>query len=345
MGISDIVFKSYAERVEGGIDSTIILGKNLSVSHLNLLEAFNNGKLEIDEILLQQPYVFVSREARGKKPSSNTNQKEQGMSAEALFNWVNPVTVASIRVVDGEADYAQRLNEVSNFQKLQGFSVDIEQLDLRPETLRKTEQIIPVENITLKATNYKFQSPDSIYTVTLDSLFYGSKRKSLTAQFFRLSPDYALHHLRVENEIENAYSNLFEISTDQFSITDFDLITAYNTDSYLFGEIVLSSPEVAIIQDKKVVRYQHRVDTLNERSEKKQKARGGKGNAEKQNNNPETLDESLQNRIDKYVDLFKIDALRIEEAKFLVSNPKRRQYQVKSGTRLFIFADRKFPIR
>ena len=317
LSIRDFVFKSYAERVEGGIDSTIILGKNLSVSHLNLLEAFNNGKLEIDEILLQRPYVFVSREARGNKPSSPTNKNTQGMSAEALFKWVNPITVSSIRVVDGEADYAQRLNEVLNFQRLQGFSVDIEQLDLRPETLRKTEQIIPVENITLKATNYKFQSPDSIYTVTLDSLFYGSKRKYLTAQFFELSPDYALHHYRVENEIENAYSNLFEISTDQFSITDFDLITAYNTDSYLFGEIVLSSPEVAIIQDKKVVRYQHRMDTVNKRFGEKRKASGEKDSAEKENNNPETLNESLQNQIDKYVDLFKIDALRIEEAKFL----------------------------
>ncbi len=316
--IYDIHFKSFSDGEDKKADSMIIAGKSLSVSNLNIVKAFNKGYLNIEEILVKSPDVFVSRRAKSGESTSEVSNTTKKMPGKEIFEWINPITVKSIKIVDGEAGYAQRVSEATNFQTLEGFSVEIQQLNLRPETIRKAENIIPVENIVIKANNYKFQSPDSIYTLQLDSLFYGSKRKFLTAQYFQLTPDYELHNYRVENVVENAHRNLFQISTDQFKINDFDLIKAYNNDKYAFGEVILRTPELAILQDKNVENDQQKNDSTEQQSEPSKK------NSDKtSSNNKDALEKSVQEQIDKYVDIFKIETFRIEDAKFLFEIQKK----------------------
>ncbi len=312
LAIRDIQFESFSESEGTKSDSIVIAGESLSVSDLNLVKAFNRGHLEIEEILVKSPDVFVSREAQTEKPTSKVSNKNNKVPGGQIFQWINPITVKSIKIVDGEAGYAQRVSEATNFQTLEGFSVEIQQLNLRPETIRKAENIIPVENIVIKANNYKFQSPDSIYTLKLDSLFYGSKRNYLTAQHFQLSPDYELHNYRVENDVKKAHRNLFRISTDQFKVNDFDLIKAYNNDRYAFGEVILNSPELAILQDKNVEKYEQKNNTSEQHSEpaKKNKDKASKSSRD-------ALEKSVQKQIDEYIDIFKIEAFRIEDAHFL----------------------------
>lgn len=302
--INNVQYESHPEYSKNKADSLVLSSKRFSVSNLDIVSAFNRGYLKIDEILLQSPQVHVSKGKKQNNSSSKENKKSQKMPGEAVFKWLNPITVESIRIVNGEADYMETLGDATNFQNLKEFSVEVKQLELSPEKMKNIEEVIPVENILVQADNYTFYSPDSIYTITLDSLFYGSQKGELTAQYFQMRPDYELHKYRVKNNIKASHRNLFSISTDQFSIKRFDLVKAYNTGQYKFGEVLLKSPELSMLQDKKVKNYQQKVDSADEQS------------SEQKENKEEPIDESLQKQINEYVDIFKIDSFRIEDAKF-----------------------------
>ncbi len=312
--VKNIEYKSFSKQDDENPDSISISGISLSISDLDFVNAFNKGNLQIDEILVKNPDVFVSREAKNQTSSTESNFKVQKVTGK-IFDWINPIIVKSIKVQNGEARYAQRVSGATNFQTLEDFSVEIQKLNLSPEKIKKAESIIPVENIVIKANNYKFQSPDSIYTLQLDSLYYGSKRKFLTAQYFQLKPDYELHDYRVQHGKENVHRNLFHISTDNFKIHDFDLIEAYNNDKYAFGQVILNSPELAILQDKNVEKDQPK----NKNTEKKP----DKNRDKTTNKNPDLLEKSLQNQINEYVDIFSIEAFRIEDANFLFEIHKK----------------------
>ncbi|MBK6266898.1 hypothetical protein JKA74_17780 [Marivirga sp. S37H4] len=314
--INNIQYESRPELPINKADSLIISAGHFSISNFNIVEAFNKGSLQMGEILLQSPDIYVSRGIKPKQTNSEESQSSETIPGEEIFQWINPISVESIRIVDGTADYIERLADVTNFQNLQGFLVEVNQLKLTPENIKNTENIIPVDNIIVKAKNYTFHSPDSIYTVTLDSLFYASDEGNLKANHFQLRPDYKLHEYRVENEIDNSHRNLFEISSDQFSIKKFDLINAYNTGLYTFGEVLLTAPDVSILQNKQVVNYQQKMDSIGQQSNEKQQSKDSENL--KQDNTEEKIDEDIQKQIDEYVSIFKIDSLRIEEGKFLL---------------------------
>ncbi len=315
--ISDLQFKSHPKLPLNEADSIIISVGNFSISNFDVVGAFNKGSMQIKEILLQSPDIYVSRGISPEQSDAGENKGPQKTPGEELFKWINPITVESIKIVDGKADYIERLADITNFQNLEGFLVEVKQLELSPETIKNTENIIPVGNIKVKAKNYIFHSPDSIYTFTLDSLYYSSDKGNLTAQLFQLSPDFELHTRNVNKDIENSHRNLFNISAKEFNIKQFDLVSAYNTGHYTFGEVLLSSPEVSILQDKEVVNYQAKMDSINQQSNKKKTDNGKPAILKEDKKKEKKLEEDIQKQIDKYVGIFKIDSLRIEDANFV----------------------------
>ncbi|GAA5038019.1 hypothetical protein GCM10011506_35500 [Marivirga lumbricoides] len=319
-GINHIQLKNFSTQNGLEKDSLTASLKNLSIANIDLVEAFNKSKLEIEEILIQQPDLFVSREIKKDTSSSDKNKEAQELPGKSIFNFLNPITVNAIRIEKGEAKYAERLQHVTNFQKLKNFTIEVQKLNLSPKSIKNIEETIPVENILINAENYTFNFPDSIYTITLDSLFYTSKNTNLIAKQFQMSPDYQLHKYRVQDDIKNAHRNLFEISTNQFSISNIDLIDAYKTGNYRFGEVLLKSPELTILQDKNVV---------NSKQEEDSKSSNQEGQ-ETDKSNGETLSASMQQQINEYIDVFTIDSLNIEDARFsfdILKNGSIRQSQ------------------
>lgn len=310
LNVNNIFFKSRSAKESKETDSIEINVSTFSISDFDLVNAYRKGELNIKEVLLKSPEINVSRGLKLEKSIAETEKKETTSAAtqKEIFKWINPITIESIKLVDGTADYKERLDDITNFQNLQGFLIEINKLKLTPENINNTKNILPVENVLLKAKNYTFHSPDSMYTVKLDSLFYSSKKKNLTANLFELIPDYDLQNQTIKQNIENAHANLFKITANQFTVEKFDLINAFNTGKYTFGEVLLESPELSILQNKKVLNYQQKT---------KSDAQKSKSIIEKENNNKEKINKDIQNQIDKYVGIFAIDRIRITDANFL----------------------------
>ncbi|GAB3526012.1 hypothetical protein GCM10027443_00800 [Pontibacter brevis] len=287
------------------------------ITGLNVIRAMNSGSMAIDQMTLSQPDVVITMD-RDVEASGN----EQGQATAMLFSFFDPVTVNAIHLEDGTFTYREKREDIFRTQKLEHASVTVTALHLSPEALSDLDNALPMEELALTASDFTYQTPDSVYTITLDSLAYSSSKQVLTARLFEVTSDREVHERIKEENFEEASSNLFDITAEKFQMTGFDLIRSYETGRYTMAEVLLREPEVAILQDRNVVK---------ERSEE---AGANEGNATDEANGGQEEDtgntsgtalagaagnsgeNQAMQQVNEFVDAFRVGRIRVEDGRF-----------------------------
>jgi hypothetical protein len=219
------------------------------VRGLDLIGDLNSGRLAIDEILLSEPQIALLQD-RDVLPGTPDQDPQE--ASKVLFELFDPITVKTIWIEEGTVSYREKRDAVVRTQQLEQVSVSVSGLHLNPEALSSLEEALPLEDIRLTASDYSYRSPDSLYTIRLDSLHYSSRLQQLTARLFDVSYDPEVHAQRKAKNLAGASRNLFDIQARQFSISGFDLVRAYNSGVYHMEEMLLKNPQVSILQDQNV---------------------------------------------------------------------------------------------
>jgi hypothetical protein len=293
------------------------------ITELDIIQAMNSGRMDIDQITLREPELAITMDRDTVKNSSQKSKQQQ--ATDMLFRFFNPLTVNTIRMEDGTFTYREKRDEIIRTQLLEQVSTTVTGLNLSPGKIAHLGEEIPIEEMVLTASDYTYQSPDSVYTISLDSLHYSSREEVLTARLFNVSPDREAHEQLKKENIEEASSNLFNVSARKFRISGFDLIRSYETGRFNINEMVLTQPEVAILQDKNV-KEQRKGEALQktekeeesgttEQTGKKEKAERATGIARAKGGENNNQNQALQQVAD-IVETFRIDRLRVEDGYF-----------------------------
>ncbi|MCC9138970.1 hypothetical protein ACFSKU_14750 [Pontibacter silvestris] len=288
------------------------------VTGLNVIRAMNSGSMAIDQMTLSQPDVVVTMD-RDVEASGN----EQGQATAMLFSFFDPVTVNAIHLEDGTFTYREKREDIFRTQKLEHASVTVTALHLSPEALSDLDNALPMEELALTASDFTYQTPDSVYTITLDSLAYSSSKQVLTARLFEVTSDKEAHERIKEENFEKTSSNLFDIAANKFQMTGFDLIRSYETGRYTMAEVILTEPEVAILQDRNVVE---------ERSEEEADASEGNDTDEENGGQEEDTENTsgtalagaagdngenkAMQQVSEFVETFRVGRIRVEDGRF-----------------------------
>jgi hypothetical protein len=221
--------------------------KSLQITGLDLIRGLNTGRLEADRLVLRQPEVamLLDREVA----ESNGGQQEAG---KALFELVDLISVNTIRLEDGAFTFNEKLESVTRTHLLEHATATVTGLTLTPDSFASLNDSLPMQELTLLATDYTFRSTDSLYTIRLDSLHYSSRQQELVARTFQVNADREVNERLKATSPELASHNLINISAKKTRIAGFDLIHAYATGHYHMDRLLLAGPEVAIRQDHSV---------------------------------------------------------------------------------------------
>lgn len=219
------------------------------VTGLDIIEALNKGRLQIDQLILREPELAITRDRDVAAPASDQSKQQVGLD---VFELVDPITINTLRLEDGTFIYREKRDEIRRTHLLEHASATLKDVRIGPERIDELEEAIPIKEIVLTARDYTYQSPDSIYTITLDSLHYTSRQQLLTARRFDVVADKEMHQQLKEKNLAQASRNLFDISAEKYQISGLDLIKAYNTGNFLMQEMLLTEPQVSILQDRNV---------------------------------------------------------------------------------------------
>ncbi|GAB3196915.1 hypothetical protein ABID22_002162 [Pontibacter aydingkolensis] len=219
----------------------------LQVTGLNLVKAFNTGRLEADHLLLRQPDVAILLDRKVAVSESG----KQG-AGEGLFKYLDIVSVKTVRLEDGSFTFNEKLEPVMRTHLLEHATATITGFQLTSASFANLSQALPMEEMTLLAKNYTYRTTDSLYTIRLDSLHYSSRQQEVVAHTFTVSADREVNERLKAEHPELASRNLIDISSERSRITGFNLIHAYATGQYHMIKLLLSGPRVTILQDHSV---------------------------------------------------------------------------------------------
>lgn len=221
---------------------------SLQITGLDLIRSLNSGRLEADRLVLRQPDIAMLLD-RQVSESSGSGQQQGG---KALFEMVELISVNTIRLEDGSFTFSEKLRPVMRTHLLEHANVTVSGFELNPESFANLNDTLPMEELTLEATDYTYRSTDSLYTIRLDSLHYSSRQQELVARTLEVRADREMNERLKVSEPDLASHNLINISAKRSLITGFDLIHAYATGQYHMDRLLLAGPEVTILQDHRV---------------------------------------------------------------------------------------------
>ncbi|WP_299708418.1 hypothetical protein [uncultured Pontibacter sp.] len=220
---------------------------SLRITGLDLISAMNTGRLQADRLVLRQPDVAMLLDRQVTESSSG--QQDAG---KALFEMLDLISVNTIRLEDGSFTFSEKLRPVMRTHQLEHATATISKFELTPKSFKNLNDTLPMEELTLEATDYTYRSTDSLYTIRLDSLHYSSRQQELVARTLEVNADREVNERLKVNRPELASHNLINISAKRSRITGFNLIHAYATGKYHMDRLLLAGPEVTILQDQNV---------------------------------------------------------------------------------------------
>ncbi|AHM62915.1 hypothetical protein D770_23350 [Flammeovirgaceae bacterium 311] len=290
------------------------------ITNLDIIRAMNAGRMDIDEITLRQPELAITMD-RDVEESSPQNG-EQEPATDVLFSFFSPVTVNAIRLENGTFTYREKRDEIIRTQLLEHVSTTVSGLHLSPEKMDGLDEELPLEEMVLTAGNYSYQSPDSLYTITLDSLHYSSREETLTARLFEVDSDREMHEQIKAENFEEASRNLFDITAESFRITGFDLVRSYETGRFNMTEMVLTQPEIAILQDKNVVdrrdgeEPEEETNTAGDRDESEEDQEENTSEGIQADSSQAAGENGALEQVNEIVETFRVERIRVEDGYF-----------------------------
>ena len=282
------------EVTEAGSDLYDVSASLFRVTGLDLIKAINTEQLALDELVLKQPLVAIFQD---KDAADQASGQGQSAAMQGLFKLVSPITINTVRLQDGTFVLRQKQDTIVRTQLLEHLTARLEGVKLNPDQLSSLRQSLPVQAISFTASDYTYRSPNGIYTITLDSLEYESDQQLLTARIFNVDVDTKAHERLKLIQPEEANRNLFDISAQKLVVTGLNLVQAYESGRFNMEEVLLTEPEVTIIQDQNIADQQPQ---------------------EKAEKDASTESKTLE-QVAKIVETFRIENLRIKDGTFKVS--------------------------
>lgn len=303
-----------------------IAARELNVAGLDMIKAINTRRLDVGAVVLQHPSVEM---VQNRDLAPDTNAAHKKSNNKSLFGGLIAISATSILLDEGSFTFHEKQHGVIRSQLLEEVSVKVSELFLTARHLENPEGALPVQELTLTAKDYTYHSPDSIYTITLDNMHYSSRAQQLTAALFEVATDKEAHEKLKASNPERASRNLFDITARNFSISGFDLIRAYETGQFHMAEMVLTEPEVKILQDQEVPE-QPQEEEEQKGTENKQSAESlpedetrdstdlsSLSESDTSKNNSAASDEALAlEQVAQLVESFRVEKVRVERGRF-----------------------------
>lgn len=209
----------------------------LNISGLNFTKFFNYNQIFIDTISLSNSNIsLISFVIDKKKDKTNATPIN-----ELFMNFADKMVVKNIDIKTGFVKYIlQTKNKNTLFTG--NFRLYINNLTFDPFNENLTKQT-KVSGIDAFFSNIKYNTPDSIYSVTVDTLHYATYKSNIILKNLKIKP---ISENLITKLIQQNKSTTFNIEIPTLEISNTNLSNAFQSDSLSLNEITLLKPVIEI---------------------------------------------------------------------------------------------------
>ncbi|WP_339874683.1 hypothetical protein [uncultured Algoriphagus sp.] len=215
----------------------------LTLNKANLKKLYSEGKLNIDEMLIQSPKVEIT-ELTGENVSGN-----QVPVRELLEGYLNEVAIGRFDLQDGEVQFKNEEGVRSNDIGFEKFSLLLEKVFLQPNSEVDVRNQFLADEMVLSLDKYRLKLRDNLHEFVADRVLIDSKNSLVVVNNFSLRPE----NPDSIQYILDSYgkSVILDLKIPEFRVEGIDLMAAYREQKLMINTILVPSPVASFTRFRK----------------------------------------------------------------------------------------------
>jgi hypothetical protein len=216
----------------------------LALNNANLKQFYNQGKLEMDELIIDSPKVeFKELNQKEKRPFKD------GKASELLKGYMDEVSIAKLQLNNGEVQFTDEAGVRSNDIGFERFSLLLEKVLIRPNLTTSIQDIFLAEEMVLSLDKYRLKLRDNLHEFLAGEVLIDSKNSRVVIKDFSLKPE---NPDAVKNALDT-YNGTVAINVEipEFRIEGIDLQAAFWDEKLIISQILVPSPQIGVSRYEK----------------------------------------------------------------------------------------------
>lgn len=179
--------------------------KKLQITRVGILTAYFKKRIDVNEILLQQPSINMIFNKVTKKRDTLKDEKSLYEQISKTFKSVH---VKSIKIVDADFDYINKTAAKKTKNSIKHLDITVNDFLLDSLSGTDTSRFYYTKEVSFQLAGYKSVTKDKMYSMKIDTIKGSTASKKITVKGFKLTP---LHD-------ELTFARKYKIQKDRYNL-------------------------------------------------------------------------------------------------------------------------------
>ncbi|WP_293311606.1 hypothetical protein [Pedobacter sp. UBA5917] len=180
--------------------------KKLQITRVGILTAYFKKRVDVSEILLQQPSINMIFNKVKKKTDTVKDEKSLYEQISKTFKSVH---VKSIKIVDADFDYINKTAAKKTKNAIKHLDITVTDFLLDSLSGNDTSRFYYTKEVSFQLAGYKSVTKDKMYSMKVDTIKGSTASKKITVKGFKLTPLYD----------ELTFARKYKIQKDRYNLT------------------------------------------------------------------------------------------------------------------------------
>jgi len=190
--------------------------KRLTLDHIHPLRLYFKHKIEIDEIVVNNPELKISYALNHTK---DTILKDNRTPWQKLSKSLRSIHVGNIKLGDVKFKYEDYSGNKVAISELKEMNLSAYDLLLDSTTQFDKSRLLFCRDIVAQLNNYSANTSDGLYSYKINSLKLSTQKSQLTIQGLDLKP------IKPDLFFDKTWSDRFTLRLDTLQLNNFDFLT------------------------------------------------------------------------------------------------------------------------
>jgi hypothetical protein len=205
--------------------------KRLTLDRIHPLRLYFKHKIEIDEIVVNNPELRISYALNHTK---DTVLKDNRTPWQKISKSLRSIHVGNIKLGDVKFKYEDYSGNKVAISELKEMNLSAFDLLLDSTTQFDKSRLLFCRDIVAQLNNYSANTSDGLYSYKINSLKLSTKKSQLTIQGLTLKP------IKPDLFFDKTWSDRFTLHLDSLQLNNFDFLTYHkyrvvNASSFIIG--------------------------------------------------------------------------------------------------------------
>jgi len=221
--------------------------EELNISGIGFLDLLINQKLTLKQVALSHPDISITATDSDKSSTETQWSHYHQHLSNVILGVLETVTIPDLSLRGIEFTYYQKGNPVHPIISLQNGNVHLQNVRIDSTSLH-TNRFLPSNDIWASLQNFRYQSPDSLYDLSINNASLSSATQSLALDSVHLKPklrknEFAKH---IGHETDR-----MELIVDDVNFRGLNMKSLNSMEKVTVHTISVSAPELDIYRDKR----------------------------------------------------------------------------------------------